>query len=98
MLGQFCQNAPTTCTNTDRRPQEQALKSTGLPRLTDNWMIGCAGGETHLWKANSRPSPHELPRRRNVSERKLTGQSILFSLVLTQAGKEQFNFTAIPLT
>lgn len=94
----LCQNAPTMCTNTDHSPQEQALKNTGLPRLTDNWVIGCAGGDTRLCKAKSRPSPHELPRLRNVSERKLTVRSILFSLVLTQAGKEQFNFTAFALT
>ena len=57
---------PTTCTNTDHSPPEQALKSTGLSRLTDNWMRECAGGETRLWKAKCRPSPHEIPRRRNV--------------------------------
>jgi len=80
------------CTNTDHSPPEQALKSTGLSRLTDNWMRGCAGGETRLWKANSRPSPMKFH-----DGEMLTVQSILFSLVLTQVGKDQFNFTAIPL-
>jgi hypothetical protein len=86
------------CTNMDHSLKEQALKSTGLPHLTDNWMTECVGGETPLWQAKSRPSPHEHPRWRNVSESTLTVKYILFSLVLTQVGKRQFNFTAIPLT
>jgi hypothetical protein len=32
----LCQNAATLCTNMDHSLKEQALKSTGLPHLTDN--------------------------------------------------------------
>jgi hypothetical protein len=95
MFGQFSVSTPPPCVQIRTRARKSRPWKVLACRA---WQKGCAGGETRPWKAKSRPSPHEIPRCINVSERKLTVQSILFSLVLTQIGKEQFNFTAIRLT
>jgi hypothetical protein len=94
----LCQNAPPPRVyKYGPQPARTGIEKY-WPAVPDR-MIGCAGGQTRLWKAKSRPSLHELPRWRNAFDSKLrVVQCILFFLVLTHAGNEQLNFTTIAPT